>query len=193
MPSKPIIRDIDKGWKRVKFETAEGVQYVAVGIFGAKASADHGGLPNIKVATAHEFGVTIQHPGGTAYIIRDGQAVFISNEAAVGRDLPRTQPHEIVIPERSFIRKTVDIKRRQIVALSKNLAAKVLDGSQTREKALAMIGVFTQGEIRARMSRGIPPPLKPATVARKGSSKPLIDTGQLRASVDSEVRGKKKQ
>lgn len=31
---------------------------------------------------------------------------------------------------------------------------------------------------------GIPPPLAPATIARKGSSRPLVDTGQMIRSLD---------
>ena len=55
-------------------------------------------------------------------------------------------------------------------------------------KALELIGLFVKGLIQGRMSAGIPPPLKASTIARKGSSKPLINTGQLRASIDYEVR-----
>jgi hypothetical protein len=187
--ARPRIIDKDRGWARIKREiTKPKGPHVAVGVFGAKAAANHGGIPNIKVATAHEYGADINHPGGTAYFIGpDGRAVFVSNEAA-SADLPRTAPHKIRIPRRSFIRDTVDQKKRSIVVLSKNLAAQVLAGTLDRSKALASIGVFVQGLIRARMSKGIPPPLRPETIRRKGSSTPLIDTGQLRASIDFEVK-----
>lgn len=92
------------------------------------------------------------------------------------------------VPERSFIRTTIDGKARQIHAMARRAAHGVLDRRATLKQGLELLGAFVKGEIQKRMARGIPPPLKPATIARKGSSKPLIDTGQLRASIDYEVR-----
>ena len=42
--------------------------------------------------------------------------------------------------------------------------------------------------IRA-IDSGIPPELKPATVARKGSTKQLIDTGVLKSSLTTKTQG----
>ena len=191
MVRRAKIIDKDRGWLRVKREIAAAKRrpHVAVGIFGSKAAEDHGGIPTIKVGFTHEFGATIWHPGGTAYFINpEGQAVFVSNEAAAGLDLPRTKPHRIVIPERSFIRGTVDARRRAIAKFVKTLATAVIEGRMMTPQALERLGIFVQGEIRKRISAGIPPPLKAATIKRKGSSKPLIATGQLRASIDYQVR-----
>lgn len=170
---------------RKAIAAARGKPHAAVGIFGALAAADHGGQSNVEVAAVHEFGMTIQHPGGTAY----AGGRFVSNESAAGQNLPRTEAHEISVPERSYIRATVDANLEKIKALKRNLAAKVLDGSTGLREALDTIGLFVKGLIQARISSGIPPALKPSTIARKGSSVPLINTGQLRASIDTEVRG----
>jgi hypothetical protein len=43
------------------------------------------------------------------------------------------------------------------------------------------------GVIKQRIANGIAPPNSPYTIARKGSSKPLIDTGQLRNSITYQV------
>jgi phage gpG-like protein len=74
---------------------------------------------SVKYARIHEFGGVIDHPGGTPYIIMGGAfrsnrsasffgdsatAVFISKANAEGLNLPVTQPHQIVMPERSFLR-----------------------------------------------------------------------------------------
>lgn len=61
---------------------------------------------DVKYAAIHEYGGTIQHPGGTAYIIdsKTKMAVFISNAAAEGKNYPRTAAHEITMPERSYMR-----------------------------------------------------------------------------------------
>lgn len=75
-------------------------------------------------AAIHEFGGTINHPGGTAFFIRDGgEAVFVSNEAAArfasihGRELPRTKPHPIVMPARPYMAPAARAKRTEVVAL----------------------------------------------------------------------------
>lgn len=64
---------------------------------------------DVKYAAIHEFGGVIHHPGGTAYIIQDGQAVWVSNAKAdaLGHDLPRTKAHDINMPERSYLRSTL--------------------------------------------------------------------------------------
>jgi len=89
-------------------------------------------------------------------------------------------------PKRSFIADYVDEGVSDIEAKIRSAAERVIRGS-TIERELSILGLYIQGEIQKRMSAGIPPPLKPATIARKGSSTPLIDTGQLRSSITYEV------
>lgn len=93
------------------------------------------------------------------------------------------------IPSRSFIRATVDLKRAEIDAEKSKLAAQVAEGKITAQVALERLGAFVQGLVQARIAEGIGPALKPATIARKKSSKPLVDTGQLRSSVTWKVTG----
>jgi len=92
------------------------------------------------------------------------------------------------IPERSFLRDTVDIERAKIVAFARKQSRSVLEGKMDGRTALERLGLMTQGLIQARIAAGIEPENKPATVAAKKSSKPLIATGQLRASISYEVR-----
>ncbi|MCX8207429.1 MAG: hypothetical protein N3G75_06315 [Methanothrix sp.] len=58
------------------------------------------------------------------------------------------------------------------------------DLAQSMEK----IGVLLENAIIERIRAHIPPPLKPETVRRKGSSTPLIDTGQLIGSITHQIR-----
>lgn len=68
-------------------------------------SGGAGGGAGVPYAKIHEFGGTINHPGGTAYFIKEGAgAVFVSNASALADRLPRTRPHAIPIPERSYMR-----------------------------------------------------------------------------------------
>jgi len=62
-----------------------------------------------------------------------------------------------------------------------------------KEQILRKAGVFLEGAIKQKITQGDPswPPLKPETIKRKGSSKPLIDTGKLRASITHKVEDDK--
>lgn len=91
------------------------------------------------------------------------------------------------IPQRSFIRATVDLRASEIRAMQEKLAGQVLSGAISPETAMERLGIFTQGLIQARIAEGIDPPLKPATIARKGSSKQLVDSGQLRSSITYQI------
>lgn len=91
------------------------------------------------------------------------------------------------IPARSFIRGTVDEEAGEITAAQRKLAIAVLSGKLEVGRALNQLGALVSARIQRRIARGIQPPLLPRTVARKGSSKPLVNTGQLRSSISWEV------
>lgn len=96
---------------------------------------------------------------------------------------------EAGIPQRSFIRATIDERRGDIEALQLVLAQRVVEGKITEDQALAQLGAKVVAWVQARIASNIPPPLAEETAARKGSSVALVDTGQLRASIVAEVRG----
>ena len=63
----------------------------------------------------------------------------------------------------------------------------VLDGKATVQQALAKLGVWFEGELKRSFTVETFAPLQPRTIAAKKSSRPLIDSGQLRQSVTSRV------
>lgn len=87
------------------------------------------------------------------------------------------------IPQRSFIRATVDSHREEIDALQKALALKILKSEIDHAAALELLGAKVAAMVQARIAEGIAPALKPETIRRKKSSKPLVDTGQLKSAV----------
>ena len=91
------------------------------------------------------------------------------------------------VPERSFIRSTVDEKRLVYMKFIKALAGKVALGVMTKKQALMLLGAKVEADMKRTIRAGIDPPNSPSTIAAKGSSKPLIDTGQLVSSIDYEV------
>ncbi len=96
------------------------------------------------------------------------------------------------IPERSFIRKTFeDEGRADLVDFQAEQARKVVDGKLGAKTALKQIGAWAVGRVKARIRAKIDPPNKPATIKRKGSSTPLVDTGHLANSVAWEIEESK--
>lgn len=101
------------------------------------------------------------------------------------------------IPARPFMRPGIEAARgrlehRLLAAGKKAIAGKVDEA----HKELEAVGLIAQSSIRTTINKGIPPPLKPKTLSarrRRGRSgtKPLIDTGQLRNSINYIVRRRK--
>lgn len=60
-------------------------------------------------------------------------------------------------------------------------------------RALGEVGTGLENAIVQKIQAGIPPPLQPETIRRKRSSKPLIDTGQMLASITHRIEAKPDQ
>ena len=91
------------------------------------------------------------------------------------------------IPERSFIRSTLE-DQQGYRELARKLTDAVVAGKVDVPKALALFGEQVSSDIKRKIESGIDPPNAPATVAKKGSSKPLVDTGQLKNSISYVVK-----
>jgi hypothetical protein len=87
------------------------------------------------------------------------------------------------VPERSFLRAWVDENKAEIQARLKKATEDVVFGQQTADVAMNRFGLWAVGEIKKRIVAGISPPLDAKTIAHKGSSTPLVDTGQLLSSI----------
>ncbi len=93
------------------------------------------------------------------------------------------------IPQRSFIRATMDERKADIEAELLKLAKGVVGGKIDARGALELLGAKVAGWCQTRIATGIAPALKAATTRRKKSSKPLVDTGQLRSAIAYRVEG----
>lgn len=93
------------------------------------------------------------------------------------------------IPERSFLRAGVREGAPKFHTVNVDSCRKILLGQMTVEQAVNKLGVIGVGEVKRKIGNGPFVPLKPATIKRKGSSRPLIDTGQLRQSITYQLEG----
>jgi hypothetical protein len=156
----------------------KGRLLVTVGVHGEQGGENHlgevgfandgalsssgGALTVADVGTFHEFGVS-------PFQMRNGEM----------------HPG---IPQRSFIRAWFDESQPFIQETLSSQMKLVIAGKITAEVAGARIALAFEGSVKQRIAKGIGPPLAASTIAAKGSSKPLIDKGQLRAAVTG--RGK---
>lgn len=83
------------------------------------------------------------------------------------------------VPERSWIRSTHDEIKDEMREFISELVGKIHDGSMTVERALDLIALKAIAAMKDKIRKGIDPALALSTIAKKGSSTPLIDTGQL--------------
>lgn len=93
----------------------------------------------------------------------------------------------VLVPERSFIRSTINGKAKEIKKVAAAQYKKVLNGKITNEQGLGILGAFTAGLIQETFTSNNWVPNSEATQRIKGSSTPLIDTGQLRQSISFKV------
>lgn len=87
------------------------------------------------------------------------------------------------IPSRPFMRQAISLYKQQIQQRMDAEARGIIEGRHTARTAAARIGEFFTGAIKATFTRGTFRALKPRTILAKGSSRPLIDTGEMRNSV----------
>ena len=87
------------------------------------------------------------------------------------------------IPSRSFIRVPIENNIKEITKLIENNHKLVSENSMSAKVALDRIGLKAQNTIKESFRNNDWKPLKRATIKRKGSSRPLIDTGQLIGSI----------
>lgn len=98
------------------------------------------------------------------------------------------------IPARPFMRPGIEsVKGRIATSLEKGALAVMHNESNGVEKALHIAGLTAQSAIRSKINQGIEPALAESTLAARRArgrqgTKPLIDTGQLRNSINYVVR-----
>ena len=166
----------DKGFRRWIQDLSKKGK-VEVGVLGAKAARAH------KTSNAAAKRKVAKAGRGQKKAVREAAKKRIESVATIA------SKNEFGFgksnPKRSFIRAWLDSQkgRANLKKLQRALAVRRFQKKETVESSLKKIGVFAVGQIKKFIADGVPPPNDPATIARKGSSKPLIATGQMRSSI----------
>lgn len=155
------VRDVDKGAAALMKRLAAKASKLTVGIHAAEGEA----------AKTEGEGSS----GGSEATLLD---IATIHELGLGQE------------RRSFIADWADDSRdthqKQIRAVAKAVVAGKV---ASMHQGLARIGSLFAAQVQKRISDGIDPPLQQSTIDKKGSSKPLIYSGQLRTAVQPYVDG----
>lgn len=141
-------------------------------------------LTMASLGAIHEYGASINHPGGTSYgyataaAANKGKVRFL--RTGVGyMQLGVTGPHKIEIPARPWLRPGVESGVQDYIGI---IQSKVGSGA-TLDQVLEEVGIVASGKVQQYMTDLKSPPNAKSTIAKKKSSNPLIADGNLRASV----------
>lgn len=87
------------------------------------------------------------------------------------------------IPERPFMRNAMRNNAAKYKAGLLKAAKGIILGETAMPAVLNKLGALAQGDIQSEITSLRSPPNSPVTIAIKGSSNPLIDTGEMRQAV----------
>lgn len=90
------------------------------------------------------------------------------------------------IPQRPFLRTAANRYGKSWGAKSQKAIQAVMQGMPINQ-ATELVGMQMKADISKTLTSGPWTPNSAATIAKKGSSRPLIDTGELRASINYRV------
>jgi hypothetical protein len=156
---RPSLTDTDKGYRALMKRLQEqAAPGLRVGVFGAKADAQHADSELTVGDIATIHEFGFEHVRGGYFVL-----------------------------ERAWLRGYYDENEARLKEMVRRVAEAVAQGKMTREQGLNLIGLKISGEIKQRLQAGITPPLAESTIKAKGSSVPLIDSGQFIGSIAHEV------
>ena len=94
------------------------------------------------------------------------------------------------IPARPFMRRAADAHQHEWTEVARKEAALMVGAKagQTAQVVARAVAVRMDRDLKLSITSNTPPPLRPSTIERKGSSKTLIDTGALRDAIEHRVR-----
>jgi hypothetical protein len=165
--------------KLEQMQKSLALRYAAqVGILGSKAQDRK---ETVEIKSGKNQG---KHKAGKGASAKTNAEIGLDHEKGVkSRRLPR----------RSFLEMPLTTKRMELKAVKSALWRAFTAGKGTIGDAYLKLGIAAEVVIQNAFETagfGQWPPLKPRTIAQKQSSAILIDTAQLRRSIDSRVVSK---
>jgi len=134
-----------------------------------------GGGENAWLASIHEYGCKIK--------VTDKMRAYLHRQ---GLHLKPTTTH-IVIPERAFLRNGYDESKDEVLKKADALIGDVIGGTMSADQMCELVGLLLSSKIKDYAQELNSPPNHPYTVGQKGSSNPLVDSGDMISSITYKV------
>ena len=151
---------------QARIEQLDGKK-VSVGVLG--------GGEQTWLASIHEYGCKIEvTPKMRNYL------------AATGLHLKKTTTH-ITIPERAFLRNGYDNNKDDVIKKAEAVLGDVIGGTMSTDQFFELIGLLLKSRIQDYARDLDSPPNHPYTVDRKGSSNPLVSSGDMIGAISYKV------
>jgi len=161
-------------WKTKKNDFPK-VEAAIKGLDGKKVSVGVLEGESKWLAAIHEYGMKIEvTPPMRRYL------------AATGLYLKKTTTH-ITIPERAFLRNGYDKSKDEVIAKAEHLIGDVLGGTMSADQLFEIIGFLMKSRIQDYAVDLDSPPNHPYTLAHKGSTSPLIQSGDMIGGITYKV------
>lgn len=157
--ARAVVKDIDRGWGEIVLQT-EMFRRASILIGFQEGDTTK---PQVKGTREKKGGLSMAQ-------------IAAANEFGTKK-----------IPARPFMGTSFDENRQRIIRGINVQYGMVLDGKKNAEQALGAIGEGVVSIIKTKIRAIVTPPNSPRTIAAKGSSKPLIDFGQMINSVRYKV------
>lgn len=183
------VKDKDKGYKSLVAELKKlAALEVKTGIQAGEQAPD--GMDMARLASIHEFGGAwpvarkITHfkklnKKGDKFL-RQGR--FVKRKRANYSESFDVE-YTLSIPARPFMRNSIDEGKEEIGNFAQQIVRQVVLRKLSATRGMELIGQKMTGIIQKKIVDGPWTPNKPATIKKKRSSRPLIDSGRLRQSV----------
>jgi hypothetical protein len=167
-------------------------QGVRTGYITAKDYEDKKGFDTVKNALLQEFGGIIKVPAHTSTVYRsfnekkgsfNDNGRFVKEKKANWSETVNIPAYIIKIPSRPFIRNAIAKNEQRWI---KDFE-KLLTSEKPLKQLLMEMGIKIKVDLQNSIDNNTPPPNAPATIRKKKSSKTLIDTGNLKKSIQNEL------
>lgn len=156
-------------WKTTKDDFPKVKSQIA-GISGKSVQVGANSA-NAWLAAIHEYGCTIKvTPKMRAYLHSQGLHL-------------KADTTTIKIPERSFLRSGHDKYIDKVLDITEKAIGQVISGKMTEQQFIDLVGEQMATHIKTYMRDLSSPANHSFTVEQKGSSNPLVHTGQLIESI----------
>ena len=96
-------------------------------------------------------------------------------------------PYTIVIPARSFLGAGFDKNQDEVLGKANQLLKLVAYGKMSAEQHCNAVGLLTKGKIQVFAIELKSPPNAASTIKKKGSSNPLVDSGNMIGAIGWKV------